>query len=103
MFDAAHALVRTITFGRALTARGFLGRLSQRGLTIACQPERRTVALTAYTDRGTSPAAQLELPVDDLRRLARVLLDLADVADRQRTDLVGLTSAAAGMPGRVAA
>ena len=77
---------RTITFARALTARGFLGRLCQRGLLVQTLPDRRAVALRAYTDRGPSTAAQLEVPVDDLRRLARILLDLADHADHAKQD-----------------
>lgn len=95
MFSAAHALVRTITFGRSLTARGFLGRLCQRGLCVECHPERRSVALTAYTDRGPSSAAQLEVPVDDLRRLARVLLDLADAHDRTEVKFITASALAA--------
>ena len=83
MLACARSLVRTLTFGRSLTARGFLGRLCQRGLSLSCDPERRTVRLTAYTDRGPTDAAQLEVPVDELRHLARVLLDLAEAADER--------------------
>ena len=76
-------LAATVTYGHEVTARGFFGRLRQRGLAITglAQATRPTVALTAYTANGPSTAARLEVPVSDLRSLARVLLDLADRAD----------------------
>jgi hypothetical protein len=76
-------LSATVTYGHEVTARGFFGRLRQRGLAITglSQTSRPTIALTAYTANGPSTAARLEVPVSDLRSLARVLLDLADRAD----------------------
>lgn len=73
----------TVTFGHEVTAHGFLGRLRQRGLAVTPvdSAARPTVALTAYTQHGPSDAARLEVPVADLRSLARVLLDLADRVD----------------------
>ncbi len=73
----------TLTFGHEVTAHGFFGRLRQRGLAIAqvVSASRPTVALTAYTQHGPSDAARLEVPIAELRQLARVLLDLADKAD----------------------
>jgi hypothetical protein len=73
----------TVTFGHEVTAHGFLGRLRQRGLAIAAVVGARspTVALTAYTAAGPHAGARLEVPVADLRHLARILLDLADHAD----------------------
>jgi hypothetical protein len=74
---------QTVTFGHEVTAHGFLGRLRQRGLAITAlmHANRPTVALTAYTQHGPSDAARLEVPVADLRSLARVLLELADRVD----------------------
>ena len=76
-------MTTTVTFGHEVTAHGFLGRLRQRGLAIAtvAQAARPTVALTAYTQHGPTDAARLEVPVSELRHLARVLLDLADRVD----------------------
>ena len=73
----------TLTFGHEVTAHGFFGRLRQRGLAITqvANATRPTVALTAYTRHGASDAARLEIPVTELRHLARVLLDLAERAD----------------------
>lgn len=73
-------LASTVTYGHEVTAHGFFGRLRQRGLAIATVLGARqpTVALTAYTAAGPHAAARLEVPVADLRHLARVLLDLAD-------------------------
>lgn len=73
----------TLTFGHEVTAHGFFGRLRQRGLAIVqvATAARPTVALTAYTQHGPSDAARLEVPVSELRQLARVLLDLAERAD----------------------
>lgn len=73
----------TVTFGHEVTAHGFFGRLRQRGLAIAAVvgAHSPTVALTAYTAAGAHAGARLEVPVEDLRHLARVLLDLADRAD----------------------
>ena len=67
-----------LTFSREVSARGFLGSLRQRGLEIAYEATSRTVSLFAYTSGGTSTAARLEVPADDLRRFARMLLDIAD-------------------------
>jgi hypothetical protein len=77
------AAPHTVTFGHEVTAHGFLGRLRQRGLAITAlmNTARPTVALTAYTQHGPTDAARLEVPVADLRSLARVLLDLADRVD----------------------
>lgn len=73
----------TLTFGHEVTAHGFFGRLRQRGLAIAqvTTAARPTVALTAYTQHGPSDSARLEVPISELRHLARVLLDLAEKAD----------------------
>jgi hypothetical protein len=67
-----------LTFSREVSARGFLGTLRQRGLEITYEPGSANVALLAYTPSGTSTAARLEVPADDLRRFARMLLDIAD-------------------------
>ncbi len=67
-----------LTFSHEVSARGFLGTLRQRGLEIAYEPGSPNVALLAYTPTGTSKAARLEIPADDLRRFARMLLDIAD-------------------------
>lgn len=80
---SATTCATTVTYGHEVTAHGFLGRLRQRGLAIAAVMGARTptVALTAYTANGPHDGARLEVPVSDLRHLARVLLDLADRAD----------------------
>ncbi len=74
----------TVTYGHEVSARGFFGHLRQRGLeaTVVVQDDHLpTVALTAYTERGSSTAARLEVPLADVRALARMLLDLADQAE----------------------
>ncbi len=73
----------TLTYGHEVTAHGFFGRLRQRGLAIAAVigAGRPTIALTAYTAGGPHAGARLEVPVAELRHLARVLLDLADRTD----------------------
>lgn len=73
----------TLTYGHEVTAHGFFGRLRQRGLAIArvATAVRPTVALTAYTQHGPSDTARLEIPISELRQLARVLLDLAEKAE----------------------
>jgi hypothetical protein len=76
-------LSATVTFGHEVTAHGFFGRLRQRGLEASLVPgsAQPTVALTAYTQRGATSAARLEVPMADVRALARMLLDLADRAE----------------------
>ncbi len=80
---AIHSQTATVTYGHEVSARGFLGRLRQRGLTIdtVADATRATVALSAYTAAGPSTAARLEIPLEDLRHLARILLEVADRAD----------------------
>lgn len=86
-FSREHVMLQTatatVTFGHEVSARGFFGRLRQRGLAVTpvTSGNRPTVALTAYTAQGPSDNARLEIPMDDLRSLARVLLDMADRAD----------------------
>ncbi len=75
-----------ITFAREVAARGLFGPVPQRGLQVEAElsPTSPVAVFRAYTPDGLSNRARLEVPVEDLRRLARVLLELADEVDRAR-------------------
>ena len=74
-----------VTFAREVSARGLLGSVAQRGIQVESElgVAQPVAVLSAYTPEGASRRARLEVPVEDLRSLARALLDLADQHDRR--------------------
>ena len=72
-------MLHTLTFAQEVTATGRWGRLAQRGIDIHADPAagEQAVALTVFGRHGSTDRVRIEVPWDELDRLADVLRVLA--------------------------